>query len=229
VRLGRAPVVLMLHGCGGRREFLNGIAEAALSVGAGAVSIDSHRPRGIDRLTAFATVCTGLQLQGRERAGDLYAAVAWAKTQSWIDDRRIIAAGWSHGGWTILDALALRSGSEMAEATNLSDLPREPLDGVAGAFVVYPYANYPCLVGRRDWRIGPRTRAIVCGRDYIVGDTRGALQRQRDRGAPIDISFFPDSTHAFEDYDSQDPRVRYDADATQREYELLRALIRSIS
>ena len=37
--------------------------------------------------------------------------------------------GWSHGGWTIMDALALRPGAEMARATRIDDLPAEPLEG----------------------------------------------------------------------------------------------------
>jgi dienelactone hydrolase len=219
----------MLHGCGGVRGFLDDMAEVATTEGAGALIIDSHAPRRIDRLAAMTTVCTGMRLPGRERAGDLFAAIAWAQSQSWVDSRRVIAAGWSHGAWTILDALALRGGAEMAKATKLSDLPAEPLDGLAATFIVYPYANYPSLVGRREWRLAPITTAIVCGRDYIVGDTRAVLHRQHARGAPIDIEFFPTSTHAFEDQHAEDPRVRYDPAATRREHDLLRTLIRSIS
>jgi hypothetical protein len=66
---------------------------------------------------------------------------------------------------------------------------------------------------------------VLCGRDYIVGTPRGPLERQRARGAPIDIHFFQDCTHAFEDEQAEDPRVRYNPSATQREYALLRELI----
>jgi len=221
----RAPVVLMLHGCGGQRPFQNDMARIAAAAGAAAVQVDSYGPRRISRVAAIATVCTGAQLHGRERAGDLYAAMAWARAQDWADPDRIVAMGWSHGAWTIMDALALRSGAEMRRATGLDDLPEEPLHGLAATLIVYPYASLGSYVGRRDWRLAPRSIAVLCGRDYIVGTPRGPLERQRARGAPLDIHFFADATHAFEDELAEDPRVRYNPAATQREYELLRELI----
>lgn len=228
-RAGRAPVVIMLHGCGGQRPFQNEIAEVAMKSGAAALQIDSYAHRRISRVAAFATVCTGARLHGRERAGDLFAAVAWARAQDWADPSRIVAIGWSHGGWTIMDALALRPGEEMRRATGLSDLPEEPLEGLAGAMVVYPYASVGSLTGRRDWRIAPRSIAIVAERDYIVGPTRRTLERQAARGAPLDIHLFEGATHAFEDRHAEDPRVRYDPAATAREHAMLRALLEELS
>jgi dienelactone hydrolase len=226
---GRRPVVIMLHGCGGPRPFLEDMARVAAEAGAAVIQVDSYAPRRISRVAAFATVCTGAQLQGRERAGDLYAAMAWARAQPWVDRERIVAMGWSHGGWTIMDALALRSGAEMARATGLQNLPAEPLTGLAGTLIVYPYASVGSYTGRRDWRLAPRSIAVLCGRDYIVGTPRGPLERQRARGAPIEIHFFEDATHAFEDEFAEDPRVRYNPAATQREHALLRGLIEEIS
>ncbi len=45
------------------------------------------------------------------------------------------------------------------------------------------------------------------------------------RGAPLEIVVFTDATHAFEDAQAQDLRVRYDPAATAREHDLLRAMI----
>jgi dienelactone hydrolase len=228
---GPFPVVVMLHGCGGRRPFHDDIAAMLAREGAAAVVVDSFEYRRISRMQAYATVCTGARLQGRERAGDLYAALAWARAQSWADPNHLIAAGWSHGGWTIIDALALRSGAEMQRATGLTDLPAEPMAGVTGTLLAYPYAGIATLTGRRDWRIAPHSVAILAGRDYIVGwrTPRQALERQRARGAPIDIVFFENSTHAFEDQDAQDIRVAYDPEATKREHALLRDLVFGLS
>ncbi len=222
---GRVPVVLMMHGCGGPRPFMDEMAEVAVRAGAAAVQIDSFSPRRISRVAAIATVCTGARLHGRERAGDLYAAFAWARAQEWADPNRIVVMGWSHGGWTIMDALSLRDG-EMRRFTGLSDLADEPLDGLAGAVMVYPYTGVGTYVGRRDWRFAPRESvAIVAEADYIVGDSRAALERQRARGAPLRILVFEGATHAFEDERAEDPRVRYNPLATQREHELLREMI----
>jgi dienelactone hydrolase len=222
---GPFPVVLMLHGCGGPRPFLRDAAEHVVRAGGAAVLIDSFAPRRISRIAAIATVCTGARLHGRERAGDLFAALAWARAQSWADRSRLAAVGWSHGAWTIMDALALRSGAEMARATGLSDLPDEPLEGLAGALIVYPYAGIGTYAGRRDWRIAPKSVAIIAERDYIVGASRAALERQRARGAPLEILLFENATHAFEDQHAEDPRVRYNPQATAREHAVLRDLI----
>ncbi len=224
---GPFPVVLMFHGCGGRRPMMEGWARAVNDAGAAAVIVDSYAHRGIGRLNALSTVCTGAQLRGRERAGDLYATYAWARRQTWADPNRIVAAGWSHGGWTILDALAMRPGAEMARATGLDDLPTEPLEGLAGAFFLYPYSGVASLTGKRDWRIAPTSLAIVGGRDLIVGTRTPmeALERQVARGAPIEIVLFESATHAFDDDKTGHPQVRYDPEATARAQGLLAGLL----
>jgi hypothetical protein len=66
---------------------------------------------------------------------------------------------------------------------------------------------------------------VLCGRDYIVGTPRGPLERQRARGAALEIVLIEDATHAFEDEYAEDPRVRYNAAATAREHDLLREMI----
>jgi dienelactone hydrolase len=224
---GPFPIVIMLHGCGGRRDFLDKYAAAALGAGGAVVIVDSFAARGISRPAAIATICTGLAFRGRERAGDLYAAAAWARAQPWADRERLIAAGWSHGGWTVLDALALHKGREMAAATGLDDLPDEPLAGVRAAFIAYPYAGIASLVGRRPWRRDIDAVAIIAGRDYIVGAAtpRAALARQRALGARLEILEFAAATHAFEETDGQDPRIRYSAEHSARAEALLAALV----
>lgn len=224
----KTPVVIMLHGCGGPRPFIEDMADAAAAAGATAVVVDSFAPRRISRVQAFATVCTGARLQGRERAGDLYATIAWARRQPWADSNRISVVGWSHGGWTIMDALALRTGEEMRRATGLEDLEGEPLEGLAATMIVYPYTGVGTYTGHRDWRITPRSTAIIAQRDYIVGSSRAALERQRARGAPMEIVLFENATHAFEDEHAEDPRVRYNPAATARERDLLREMIEAL-
>jgi len=227
---GRTPVIVFMHGCGGRRPFLDDMARVASEAGAAVIDVDSYAHRRISRTAALATVCTGARLRGNERAGDLYAALHWARTQDWVDPDRMAAIGWSHGGWSIMDALALRTGREMRRATGISDLPEEPLIGLSSVMLVYPYAGIASLAGRRGWRVSPQTTAILARRDSIVGfDTpRRAIERQRARGANIDVHIFDDATHAFEDEGAEHPQVRYNPAATQREYELIRAMVAAL-
>jgi dienelactone hydrolase len=220
---GPFPLVVMLHGCGGRQPFLDGYAQALKRIGVASLIVDSYKPRRINRVAATLTVCTGARLQGRERAGDLFAAFAWARAQDWVDASKLIAAGWSHGAWTVIDAMALRPGGEMQRATKLNDLPDEPLAGLSGAFLAYPYAGIASTSGRRAPRLKPKTTAIVCGRDYIVGAKvpLTVMARLRGHGLPLELSLFEENTHAFECTPAYDPRVRYDPAATQRAHGLM--------
>jgi dienelactone hydrolase len=220
----------MLHGCGGRRNFFDDWARRVSAAGWAALIVDSLRPRRIARVEALATVCSGARLQGSERAGDFYAAMAWARAQDWIDQGQIVAAGWSHGAWTMLDALALHPGAEMQHATGLTDLPAEPLEGLSGAMLFYPYAGVACLAGKRPWRLAPVSAAIVCGRDFMVGTAtpRRALERQIARGADIDMHVFAESTHAFDEPGTMDIRTRYDPTAIERAKKIFLNLLQRV-
>ncbi len=226
---GPFPVVIQLHGCGGKKPFQLTWAKAAVEAGAAAIVVDSHAPRRISQLSAYATVCTGMRLPGRERAGDLFAAMAWARRQPWCDSTRIAAAGWSHGAWTISDALFLRDQAEMARATGIDNVEGEPLNGLKGAFLVYPYLGIGVL-NRPAWRLKPKTVAIIGGKDGIAGGVapRKLLRRQADHGCPMQIIDFETATHAFDEPEARDIRVRYDPALTKRAHGLYQDFLRAL-
>jgi dienelactone hydrolase len=219
-------VALQFHGCGGVKPLQDVYAEAAREAGWAACIVDSYAHRNIGRRQAYAAVCTGLRLQGSERAGDVYAALAWARRQPWADCSRLALAGWSHGGWTVADALAMpRAAAE--RATRLSPLPDDMLAGVRAVFLVYPYAGIGCAAAARGWRIKPATTAIVCGRDSVVGKAGPLkmLRRLTREGVPVETEYFPAATHAFDEAGAKDLRVRYDPDLTARALGLYRRLL----
>lgn len=228
---GPFPVAVQLHGCGGKKPFQTTWAEIARAAGAAVIVVDSFAPRGIGTWQAYATVCTGLRLRGPERAGDALAALAWARRQSWADPKRFVLAGWSHGGWAALDAMTMAAGAETRRFTGLTGLPEEPLDGVAGAFIVYPYCGIGCLAARRPLRIAPRLTAIVAGADQVVGE-RNALAvfaRAAEANAAVEVALFEDATHAFDEPEAKDIRVRYDPHLTEKSHALYRELIRAVA
>ena len=210
---GPFPVALQLHGCAGSQPFQNSYAEAAVNAGAAVVIVDSFGPRGMSRLDGSLFVCTGTVLRGAQRAGDLYAMLHWLKSQPWADASRVMAAGWSHGGWTIMDGFAQGDGA--ARMTGLSDADPALLKTVKGAFLVYPYASFPSLTSARGWQgQRPKVFAVLGGKDQVVG-TGGpmkALNRLKADGLQVDVLTFPDATHAFDDDDANDPRTRYRPD-----------------
>jgi len=210
---GPFPVALQLHGCAGSQPFQNSYAEAAVKAGAAVVIVDSFKPRGMSRLDGSLFVCTGTVLRGAQRAGDLYAMLHWLKSEPWADASRVVAAGWSHGGWTIMDGFAQGDGA--ARMTGLTDADPALLKAVRGVFLVYPYASFPSLTSARGWQgQGPKVFAVLGGKDQVVG-TAGpmkALNRLKADGLQVDVLTFPDATHAFDDDDANDPRTRYRAD-----------------
>jgi dienelactone hydrolase len=214
---GPFPVALILHGCGGKTPFLEDYAQVAVQAGYAAVVVDSLKPRGMSSLDGKLFVCTGAALQGLKRSGDIFAMLAWLERQSWADAERVFLAGWSHGGWTIMDGYAI--GPNAARATGLVDAdPLKLRARVKGALLVYPYAAYPSLTSSRGWGLqggtGPKVFSVVGGKDQVVGwkYPRNALDRLKRDGLSVDIAFYPDATHAFDDDRANDPRARYRPD-----------------
>ncbi len=214
---GPFPTALILHGCGGKTPFLEAYAATAVAAGWAAVVVDSLAPRGLTSLDAKLTVCTGVRLRGARRAADVFAMLAWLEAQDWADAGQLFLAGWSHGGWTIMDAFAL--GDRAAAITGLSDARGEALrQAVKGALLVYPYAGYPALTTRHGWGEGtPPVWSVLAGKDQVVGwkAPKLALDRLAKDGLTVDQRFLPDATHAFDDEKANDPRARYRPDLVE--------------
>ena len=215
---GPFPVVIQLHGCGGKKLLQGRWAKVAKEAGFVAIVVDSYRHRKISAFEAYAAVCTGMKLWGRERAGDLLAAMEWVRRQPFAMKDTIVVGGWSHGGWTAMDAMAMTPGAEIEAATGLTGLPSEPLAGLAGAFLVYPYAGPGSLARVKGLRVDAAPLAIVGGRDVIVGGRSLAksLAHVATPGAPITVEFFERATHAFDEEEARDFRTHYDAELTTK-------------
>ena len=68
----------------------------------------------------------------------------------------------------LLEALA--AGDRASRMTRLTDLPAEPLKGLAGAVLIYPYAGFPSMTTARGWGgAKPKVGAILGGKDVVVG------------------------------------------------------------
>ena len=211
---GPFPVALILHGCGGKTPFLETYAQVAVQAGYAAVVVDSFKPRGMSTLDGKLFVCTGTTLQGLKRSGDIFAMLVWLESQPWADANRVFLAGWSHGGWSIMDGYAI--GANAARATGVIDAdPSRLRRQVKGALLVYPYAAYPSLTSSRGWGTGgPPVFSVIGGKDQVVGwkYPRKALERLKRDGLSVDTVFYPDATHAFDDDRANDPRAKYRPD-----------------
>lgn len=208
---GPVPAAVLFSGCGGVQPVQSDYAEAALERGWAAVIVDSHAARGIGRLAARSLVCTGLRLRGQDRAADVFEALEIVRADPRLDANRTVLAGWSHGGWTVLDAMAA------VEAD--SEPEDQPFAGVAAALLIYPYCGM--IIEADTSPIGdpfPVTLLLV-GKDRIADpeDCRRLAGRREAEGTRIDIVFEPELTHAFDAEEQPwDPRMEYDAEGAAR-------------
>ena len=199
---GPFPVVVQMHACGGLHAMQKRYAEAAVKAGTAVVILDSFTPRGIGQGEALLTVCSGLRLRGGERADDLRMALDWLVEQPWADPDRIAAAGWSHGGWSIMEALAADDGHPGVAALKL-------------AMLVYPYAGPLARTAKHGWgRNRPAVLACLAGRDLVVGRLapRRAISRLQSDGLSVELLEFEDAGHCFDEEEARPPGVAYRPD-----------------
>jgi dienelactone hydrolase len=219
---GPVPAVVMLSGCGGVRQVQADYAAVANEAGWAAVVVDSFSARGIGRLEARATVCTALRMRGDARAEDIFTALDLLRADGRIDADTLALIGWSHGGWAILDAMAI------AEA---GQAPDGALAGVRGAFAIYPYCGFLSYADTSPLGDDIPLTVLVAGRDRVVSsqDCRNMAAARSAEGAQITVIEERELTHAFDAEDQPyDPRMRYDAEGTARNHDRFAAFLNGL-
>lgn len=203
---GPFPAVVILHDCSGLGPGSSG-APARWSrelVARGYVTLvpDSFTTRGHP-----GGVCTdGRPGRGEvapaRRALDAYAALAHARGLPFVDGRHVGVMGGSHGGSTILAAIAATDGGPLAHAQR---------QGFAAAVALYP----ACRARYGGWR--PNTDGVyrpVAPLLILIGDRddwtpaepcRALVLSTRAGPQPAEIVVYPGAHHSF---DSDRP-VRY--------------------
>jgi len=191
------PTVILFHGCGGLRGHLPKYADAARAAGWRAVIVDSYAPRGWSRQFAMATVCAGLLLQGWQRGGDVLAALYGVSQRPDVDPSKVVLAGWSHGGWGIMEAM---SSERTAGRLGVADPGAVALDGVIGTWLAYPYVGVGALNRMRPWRHCPRTVAVISRRDHLttVRNAERVHDMVRNCGAEVE-TWIAEGSHAFDE------------------------------
>jgi dienelactone hydrolase len=206
---GRRPTVLMFHGCGGLGEHLERYASAATAQGARVVIVDSFAPRGWSDRFAKTLVCTGAIFHGHERAGDVLAAAHGAVAELNADPGALILAGWSHGGWAIMDLMTMPL-AQPGEAGLLDPSPA-PLQGVKGLFLAYPYGGLTARSRVHDWVRRPRTLAVLGELDRVTHprDAQRIYDRLAAGGCELEVWRAP-ARHAFDEAGTEMSWLRLD-------------------
>lgn len=206
-RAGQGPLVLLFHGCGGVREHLPVYAQAAADLGCEAVIVDSYAARGWSRAFGLAFVCTGLMLHGRERAGDVLAAMAGLAGEGRAN-RPVVLAGWSHGSWSIMDLMTMPL-REWGEA-GLADPDPSVLDSLKGLFLAYPYGGVGALSRVRPWVRSAPILAVTPIHDHItsLSDARRLYAASAAAGCEVE-NWELEATHSFDEPSNLFP-MRFD-------------------
>lgn len=197
------PTVLLFHGCGGLRAHLPRYAEAAKATGWRAVIVDSYAPRGWSRAFTLTAVCTGLALRGYERAGDVLAAIHGISQRSDVDSSQFVLAGWSHGGWSIMEMM---SETPAPRRMGVADPGVVDLSGVKAVWLAYSYIGAWAFNRMKPWRLHPRVFALTAGRDHLttVRNAERVNAMIRAGGAEVE-SWVVDGTHAFDEPTNNGP------------------------
>ena len=221
------PTAILFHGCGGLRGHLPMYAEAAKEAGWRAAIVDSYAPRGWSRQFAMATVCTGLMLRGWERGGDVVAAVKGVSARPDVDETKIALAGWSHGGWGIMEAMSCDL--NLPTALGVKDAETADLSGVKATYLAYPYVGIAALNRMRPWRHCPKTLAVISKRDHLttVRNAQRVHDMVRNCGAEVETWIAP-GTHSFDEPMTAAP-MRYDAELTGEAIRRFRALLDDVA
>jgi dienelactone hydrolase len=197
---GPYPTAIMMHD----------YAQAAASFGVASIVVDSYTPRRINKAQASALVCAGLRLWGRERAGDVFAALDFARRQDWVDGGKLSLSGWSHGGWSVMDALAL--GPEVGKHAGITDLSGDVLAGVQSVFLVYPWCGAGAQTPSRGWIKPVRAFMLLAEKDSVAGVRfpLRALAAAEKSGAKVENVVYPGATHCFDEKITFNPTFKYD-------------------
>jgi len=202
---GPFPTALLLSGCDGPKDNLERWTAMLKGMGWGSIIVDSHGPRGFSDYEIWRLVCTGQLLMGSERAGDLLVAIDDARRMRFVDPERIVLVGASHGGWTIMDLLSLDPPHRLP--TNLATVPPlappDPLHGVAGIVLLYPYCGQANRARRHPWSRAIPTLFLLAQDDMVAPSAHclDIADRLSASGLPIEVVTFSGVTHGFDQED----------------------------
>jgi dienelactone hydrolase len=216
---GRVPVVMIFHGCSGlaglswrRAQEWGALFRAQ---GYATLVVDSFTPRGLTSVCADAAAFTGA-----ERAVDVWAAAAALAARDDVDPRRLAVIGFSHGGGTTLNAMAVERSSQVEARGWLPGTAR-----IAAAIGLYPgcrgihddfLAPLLIIVGDKDdW-----TPARYC---------QDLAAKARPASPSFSLEVLPDATHDFDVDDKPhsvlNHAIAYNPAAAQRARELVTAFL----
>ena len=207
---GPFAAVILLHGCDGMDLDSDWVRRDWGGWGYGFLELDSFGPRGVTE------ACTNyLAVSPTIRARDAHAAQAYLAALPFVDPARIAVLGWSHGGITVLEAIA---------NPYLNEPPRA--DPFAAAVAFYPYC--PLKLVKPD---APLIVLIGDADDWTPVNRCRSMELRGDALPPYELVIYPGATHAFDWPAAPETyfgyHLRYDRAAGDDAYRRVRAFLAS--
>ena len=193
------PLAILLPGCMGwhphHTEWETRLLKSKFAV----LHVNSFKARGLTRPRDLQReVCSGRQVTGDERAGDLASVLGDVWRNSKIRAENSLIMGWSHGGWTALDFLVMLE--NRLTPPNLSRSPSLDVGNFRAALLFYPY----CGSAGFNWSGGlPRgvDGYIFHGsRDVITSprECKRRIERLKKRGGNLEFVELQNAGHWFD-------------------------------
>lgn len=175
-----APVVFLMHGCGGERDWLREERLTLLSeAGYFAVAIDSFGAREVE----VSKVCSGRELWAGERLHDLAAAMDIVAEDPRADLSRFAVIGFSHGAWAALE-------------TYTGNWPDNRTPSAVVAY--YPFCEFPNRA-RSDWQKQSDLLVFLAESDTITAiEPCYDLLQAHSSDQFIDIVPYAGAAHGFD-------------------------------
>ena len=194
------PTVIMFHACGGPYPYLDSWQNFFRDNGIASIQVDSAGPRGMTRRTAIRTVCSGVDLQGQERAGDVYSILTNLDQYSWIDKENIFVAGWSHGAYTLMDFMTM---NDNLIPSNILDFDQQFIPKIKGKITFYPHCGILNLSQKYPWRTKTPSIVFLADQDGFglatqPTDCIDLFDSMNKEEKYIDYYLMEDSTHVFD-------------------------------
>jgi dienelactone hydrolase len=210
------PTVIMFHACGGPYPYLDSWQKFFSDSGIASIQVDSTGPRGMNRRTAIRTVCSGFDLQGQERAGDVYSVLANLDQFSWIDNDNLFIAGWSHGAYTLMDFMTM---NDDLVPSNILDFNQNAIPRIKGKITFYPHCGILNLSQKYKWRTRTPSLVFLADQDGFGLATQPShcielFQSMNKNEKYIDYYLMENSTHVFDSEQYIRRGIVYNKEAT---------------
>lgn len=199
---GPWPAALLFSGCDGPKDNMDRWTTTLNAAGWATVIVDSHGPRGYSDAQIWRLICAGQLLTGAERAGDVAVAIEDARTMEGVDPNRLLLLGASHGGWSVLDMMALYDRGQRPHGLSRwpASITQRGLDGIVGAVLLYPYCGAGSQVARLGWTTDLPTLFLLVEGDTIADEAPCAdlAARMEAEGRDVTTRVLEGTTHGFD-------------------------------